>query len=122
MYTEVTIAMSVFAWGFGKCGQLGNGSKDTRHTPRKPSLSHESQCTRISCGGHFTAVVTDKGEVYTFGCGKHGRLGTGDETDRLVPVRIKGGLDKEEIEEVCRLYNIQELFSTKSALFIATDT
>ena len=92
--------MSVFAWGFGKCGQLGNGSQDTRHTPRKPSLPDECRCKKICCGGHYTAVVTDRGSLYTFGCGKHGRLGTGNENDKLVPVRIKGGLDKQEIEEV----------------------
>ena len=97
--------MSVFTWGFGKCGQLGNGTKDTRHTPGRLSLPDKCGCTRIGSGGHYTAVVTDKGELYTFGCGKHGRLGTGDEDDRLVPIRIKGELDKEEICEVGIILN-----------------
>ena len=94
-----TFTMSVFAWGFGKCGQLGNGTQDTRHTPGKPICL--GSCRKIDSGGHFTAVVTDSGEVYTFGCGKYGRLGTGTEDDKLTPTRVNGGLEKEEICEVC---------------------
>ena len=90
--------MSVFTWGFGKCGQLGNGAQETRHTPVKLGIP---SCQAIDSGGHFTAAVTDSGELYTFGCGKHGRLGTGNEDDKLTPTKITGGLVKTDVSGVC---------------------
>ena len=35
----------------------------------------------ISCGGLFTAAITDKNYLVSFGCGKYGRLGTNNEQD-----------------------------------------
>ncbi|KAH3845355.1 uncharacterized protein LOC127873042 [Dreissena polymorpha] len=79
--------MSVYVWGFGKLGQLGNGQTEISHTPVEVKL--RESCREVQCGGHYTAVVTDSGALYTFGCGKYGRLGTGDETDRRTPVRVR---------------------------------
>ena len=31
----------------------------------------------IACGTDYSAAVTDDGELYTWGCGAHGRLGHG---------------------------------------------
>lgn len=79
--------MSVYAWGFGKLGQLGNGQTDTVHTPNQPKL--RKPAVQINSGGYFTAIITNCGELWTFGCGKYGRLGTGSETDSTEPVKIK---------------------------------
>ncbi|XP_045176506.2 probable E3 ubiquitin-protein ligase HERC3 [Mercenaria mercenaria] len=83
--------MNVLTWGFGKLGQLGNGKgeTDTQHTPVRPKLPTNTEVCDIHCGGYYTAVISKNGHLYTFGCGKYGRLGTGDEEDRLEPVKIK---------------------------------
>ena len=67
-------------------GQLGNGQTDTVHAPIQPHLSVPVK--QIDCGGYYTAVITESGQLVTFGCAKYGRLGTGDETDKLEPMKI----------------------------------
>ena len=42
-----------------------------------------------SCGGVTTCVVTDDGELYTFGRGGDGRLGLGDTSGRWEPTPVK---------------------------------
>ena len=57
----------LFTWGFGRFGALGHGSVESMLAPTKveniPPLWH------VSCGGLFTACVTRKGEIWTFGSG-----------------------------------------------------
>lgn len=80
--------MTAYVWGFGKCGQLGNGQTDTVHTPVRPKLPAGTKLIEINCGGYYTSVIDCNGHLYSFGCGKYGRLGTGDEADRNKPVKI----------------------------------
>jgi alpha-tubulin suppressor-like RCC1 family protein len=80
--------MDVLTWGFGNCGQLGNGQTDTQHIPVRTKLPVNTEACYIHCGGYFTAVINKNGRLFTFGCGKYGRLGTGKEEDRAEPVEI----------------------------------
>ena len=43
---------------------------------------------QISTGSLFSGMLTQKGDLYVCGCGKHGRLGTGSEDDEMRPVKI----------------------------------
>eukprot|EP00455_Lapot_gusevi_P042616 TRINITY_DN5075_c0_g1_i1.p2 TRINITY_DN5075_c0_g1~~TRINITY_DN5075_c0_g1_i1.p2 ORF type:complete len:110 (-),score=7.87 TRINITY_DN5075_c0_g1_i1:329-658(-) len=70
----------VFTWGLGKEGQLGLGNLENQATPQVVSITQKGKklkilATKISCGGHSTVIVTPKGAVFTWGTGKHGRLG-----------------------------------------------
>ncbi|KAK6486869.1 X-linked retinitis pigmentosa GTPase regulator-like [Huso huso] len=78
-----TVALTdddVYTFGLGQFGQLGHGTftfeaalpKAVEHF-RKRKVSH------IACGENHTAVITDNGLLYTFGDGRHGKLGLGDE-------------------------------------------
>ena len=108
--------MSLYAWGLGKNGQLGQGTKDTHILPVKVLLprpthnckSHKKEnnpystngaklplCSSgdnkvidIAAGGLMTGFVTSNGDVFFCGSGLHGRLGTGDENECIYPVRI----------------------------------
>ena len=103
---------SVFTWGFGKYGQLGNGDSRNCELPQTARLPFNPSA--VSCGGHFTAVIaaeklgkstSDKellaakrsspptGRVFTCGWGKYGRLGSGKEEDRLALLEISSSLD-----------------------------
>lgn len=44
----------------------------------------------ISFGAGHCAAVTDTGLVYTWGQGRYGQLGHGDESDRIVPQPVRG--------------------------------
>ena len=108
--------MSLYAWGLGKHGQLGQGTNDTHILPVKvllprPTHNHKShkkennpynpngakspsrsskdnKVIDIAAGGLMTGFVTSNGDVFFCGSGLHGRLGTGDENECIYPVRI----------------------------------
>ena len=111
--------MAVFVWGLGKNGQIGNGLKENAEIPQRIGLRHvgserrgretvckgqvsqstakdvgsPGMCMAIGAGGLYTAALTEAGQVYCWGSGTHGRLGSGNEEDssrpQLIPI-LKG--------------------------------
>jgi hypothetical protein len=71
-----TEAGEVFTWGSNREGQLGYPSVDTQATPRRVS-SLKSRIVCVSAANKHTAVVSEGGEVFTWGCNKEGQLGYG---------------------------------------------
>jgi E3 ubiquitin-protein ligase HERC2 len=86
----VTTDGMVYAWGSGKDGKLGLGDvaycpyfeRDSSGQPfvSKPHLitalaTRNTVVVQASAGSAHSAAVTASGVVYTFGCGKHGKLG-----------------------------------------------
>ena len=57
-------------------GQLGYTSVDTQPTPRRVS-SIRSKIVAVAAANKHTAVVSDSGEVFTWGCNREGQLGYG---------------------------------------------
>lgn len=57
-------------------GQLGYTSVDTQATPRRVS-SLKAKIVAVAAANKHTAVVSDSGEVFTWGCNKKGQLGYG---------------------------------------------
>ncbi|KAL0410243.1 UNVERIFIED_CONTAM: RCC1 and BTB domain-containing protein 2 [Sesamum latifolium] len=66
----------VFTWGSNREGQLGYTSVDTQPTPRRVS-SLKARIVAVAAANKHTAVVSDAGETYTWGCNKEGQLGYG---------------------------------------------
>ncbi|GFZ09302.1 ankyrin repeat family protein [Actinidia rufa] len=66
----------VFTWGSNREGQLGYTSVDTQSTPRRVS-SLRSKIVAVAAANKHTAVVSESGEVFTWGCNKAGQLGYG---------------------------------------------
>lgn len=71
-----TEAGEVFTWGSNREGQLGYTSVDTQPTPRRVSLLR-SKVVALAAANKHTVVVSDLGEVFTWGCNKEGQLGYG---------------------------------------------
>ena len=69
----------VYVWGSNKEGQLGLGdeAEEISYTAEKISFE-EGQVKDISCGYYHTAIVTEAGDLYTFGEADGGKLGLGD--------------------------------------------
>jgi regulator of chromosome condensation len=89
----------VLTFGSGDCGQLAHGmDNDDDLMVRFPrvvySLRNRKVCM-VACGGLHNAVVTESGQVWTWGCSDDGSLGRpGEETE---PLQVGGGLTDESV-------------------------
>jgi len=81
---------SMWSWGAGTSGQLGNGTATQRTTPTKVSDADISGNTWIyvDIGSHHTLAVRDNGKLYVWGAGNNGRLGLGDNSEQLLPIQL----------------------------------
>ncbi|KAG8450537.1 hypothetical protein GDO86_002982, partial [Hymenochirus boettgeri] len=88
---EHTIAVSdkeVYTFGFGQFGQLGHGTfVFESQMPKVVDALKKQKIKFATCGENHTAVITDNGLLYTFGDGRHGKLGLGEEnfTNQFAP-------------------------------------
>jgi X-linked retinitis pigmentosa GTPase regulator len=84
----------IYTMGSNADGRLGIGSRTIKQSP-SPCLVEELgnyNCVKISCGWGHTAVITENGEVFSWGVGEYGALGTGHTDNKWVPtlVPLKG--------------------------------
>uniref|UniRef100_H0WZ64 X-linked retinitis pigmentosa GTPase regulator n=1 Tax=Otolemur garnettii TaxID=30611 RepID=H0WZ64_OTOGA len=87
-HTLVLTEESVYAFGLGQFGQLGLGTFIFETSePKVLEYVKGEKIISISCGENHTAMITDTGGIYTFGDGRHGKLGLGLEnfTNRFFP-------------------------------------
>ena len=81
----------VFTLGDNQYGQLGLGDTLERTVPTLVKAFKGIRIIQVSAGSRHTAVLTNEGELYTFGCAKNGKLGLELEpTTRrvLVPTKV----------------------------------
>lgn len=57
--------------------------------PQKVQLPTLNPVIQIACGLHHTVVLTQAGDVFTFGSNQFGQLGTGDILAYVGPVQVK---------------------------------
>lgn len=97
--------MTVYSWGRGEDGQLGLGDTSDQHRPVLIEALQERQIVQIACGSGHTVVLTDKGEVYTWGRGDDGRLGHGDNGWKFVPRMVEELRGKSIRQVTCGSYH-----------------
>jgi alpha-tubulin suppressor-like RCC1 family protein len=71
----VTSNGSVWAWGLGHVGQLGNGSTASSNVPVK--ISGLTDVVAVAAGNFHSMALTRDGRVWTWGLNDKGQLGTG---------------------------------------------
>ena len=79
-----TSAGHVFSWGSGAFGKLGHDDDSDVRIPRLIEFKRK-RISRVACGPEHSAVVSEAGEVLTWGAGSYGNLGHGDNTDQPKP-------------------------------------
>ena len=84
----------MLSFGEESKGQLGHGNLKGRRVPKVIEALSDRRVVAIAAGGAHSMVLTDAGEVLSFGEGKHGQLGHGDEEDQLVPKVIEALSDR----------------------------
>eukprot|EP01025_Chloroclados_australasicus_P010865 TRINITY_DN1459_c0_g1_i1.p1 TRINITY_DN1459_c0_g1~~TRINITY_DN1459_c0_g1_i1.p1 ORF type:complete len:472 (-),score=19.34 TRINITY_DN1459_c0_g1_i1:2164-3465(-) len=85
----VDVTGQLFAWGWNKFGQLGLGHCTDCIVPNQVIALAGQQVRLISCGWRHTMAVTTNDDFYVWGRGSYGRLGLGEETDKLWPTRLE---------------------------------
>jgi alpha-tubulin suppressor-like RCC1 family protein len=82
---------TLWTWGNGNSGRLGNNQTTNRSTP-VTTFAGGSSWKQVSSGGYHTAAIKTDGTLWTWGPGGFGRLGTNDITpNRSTPVTIFAG-------------------------------
>ncbi|GAB5366252.1 hypothetical protein AAMO2058_001128500 [Amorphochlora amoebiformis] len=102
---------NLLAWGDNSHGRLGQGSDNPAFSPLPLPVTKVSKVTQVSVGSLYSGCITADGDLYTWGYGGHGNLGTGDRKSRFSPTRIllpepvKGNCSKVEgsVEVSCQL-------------------
>lgn len=91
----------LISWGLSRSGQGGHGDRQAIKVPKKITTQPGLRFVDISCGDRHTVALTNNGRCYSFGCGEHGQLGHGDDSDKLKPTLIEGLEDVNITSVVC---------------------
>ena len=64
----------MYSWGQNRYGQLGIAGSNTfvQNKPVKMNFKTKSRVVDFACGEEHAALVTESGEVYTWGYGNDG--------------------------------------------------
>ena len=81
----LTEAGEVLSFGVGLGGRLGHGDEEVRYAPKVVEALRGIRIVNISAGGSHSLVLNEAGEVLSFGSGRFGGLGHGDEEDQHTP-------------------------------------
>ena len=82
---------TLWTWGYGPQGQLGNNDTTERRTP-VTTFAGGTNWKQVSASGRYhTAAIKTDGTLWTWGRGVYGALGTNDTTNRPTPVTTFAG-------------------------------
>ena len=77
----------LYMWGSNHFGELGDGTNEDKLTPTKITTITD-KIKELELGERYTGVITESGEIYTWGYNSCGCLGDGTKTDRNTPTKI----------------------------------
>lgn len=65
----------ICTWGWGRYGCLGHGNEECESVPKVIESLSNVKAVHVATGDYTTFVVSDDGDVYSFGCGESASLG-----------------------------------------------
>jgi alpha-tubulin suppressor-like RCC1 family protein len=77
---------TVWTWGTGLHGELGNGTMGSSYSPVQ--VTGLSNVTAISSGWKHTLALKTNGTVWAWGLNSHGELGDGTSNNQSAPVQV----------------------------------
>lgn len=89
---------SVFIFGEGSVKKLGFEESKVATTPT--AISRVPHSDEVACGGYHTCVITNGGELFTWGTNENGCLGIGRREVAHLPERVEGPLVKHPVWKV----------------------
>eukprot|EP00298_Acanthocystis_sp_HF-20_P013103 c20209_g1_i1.p1 GENE.c20209_g1_i1~~c20209_g1_i1.p1 ORF type:complete len:493 (+),score=195.51 c20209_g1_i1:38-1516(+) len=91
-YHTIVLDHQGIVWTFGNnmYGQLGTGSYSNSNIPTKVQLSLPLTIIKVAAGGTHSLILTNDGDVYSFGNNAHGQLCNGNQGgSQTLPAKIK---------------------------------
>jgi alpha-tubulin suppressor-like RCC1 family protein len=85
---------NVWSWGRNNSGQLGLGDGMSGTYGKPQPLPNLTSIVSLAAGRQHSLALSEKGEVFAWGCGRDGALGLGDKSARKSPTKV------EELEDV----------------------
>jgi alpha-tubulin suppressor-like RCC1 family protein len=79
---------SVWSWGNGESGQLGDGGLGNASSPVQVAVPPGVTFTQINSGGASSYALDSKGHLWAWGDNNVGQLGTDGKTTELAPVSV----------------------------------
>jgi len=84
------VMRGVYSWGRNQCHQLGHEGTAPEYFPRViHQLYNVQHMAMVSCGNEHTLALAQDGRVFTWGCGRNGRLGTAACKNQDIPVLVQ---------------------------------
>ncbi|CAM9211439.1 unnamed protein product, partial [Choristocarpus tenellus] len=109
----LTSAGQVYTWGDKENGVVGHTDSDGhQYVPRMLESLRGKLMKQVAACGFHTAALTDKGEVFTWGEGKFGRLGHGTERNQLVPRMVEALMGKKVRHVACGGFHSAAILET----------
>lgn len=114
----------LFSFGDGTKGATGNGNRTFHILPYKINFfskdkklnSKHIKIEKIACGSRHCLALSSNKSVYSWGFGKNGRLGHGDDKDVFEPKPIET-FENIKIEKICAADNYSAAISCVNNLF-----
>lgn len=80
---------TVWTWGYGSSGQLGDGSSGALHSSAIPSKVPDlTGVVDIAAGASHSLALKEDGTVWAWGSNDYGQVGDGATQDRLEPTQV----------------------------------
>jgi alpha-tubulin suppressor-like RCC1 family protein len=77
---------TLWTWGNGRHGQLGNGGINSSKTPIRITLPGGAKAAKVASGGYASYAIDRSGKLWSWGRNDDGQLGTGHRgPDQLTP-------------------------------------
>jgi alpha-tubulin suppressor-like RCC1 family protein len=94
---EHSVALStagvVYAWGRNDYGQVGDNTVTNRGSPiQVGGLFADVFIVSVAAGQHHTVAMANDGQIYTWGYNINGQIGDGTQSNRMLPVRLRGSI------------------------------
>ena len=88
--TAIKTDGTLWTWGRGSEGQLGNNTATDKSTP-VTTFAGGTNWKQVSAGGKYTAAIKTDGTLWTWGYGDKGQLGDNTTTSQSIPVTTFAG-------------------------------
>jgi alpha-tubulin suppressor-like RCC1 family protein len=77
---------SLWSWGYGTYGELGQGSSSVKSTPTR--IGSANDWAAVAAGNEHSLALKTTGTLWAWGRNESGRLGDGTTANRNLPVQI----------------------------------